>query len=151
MFLQWKIRKRLQGCLRRKDGGKKYTGLGKTTKEQQLQWKIDLYKKKLTVSSSTYVKLQQQKDKIYIPFWQCSGSGSAIPYLWLTDPDPALFVSKVTSRREPKTFFCLLFFEGTLTSFSKDKNHEKITEQQESSLFLLFFLHNGRIRIRASD
>ncbi len=38
------------------------------------------------------------------------------------DPDPVIFVSDLQGVNKKKsTFFCLLLFEGTFTSFSKDK------------------------------
>jgi len=36
------------------------------------------------------------------------------------DPDPAIFVSDLQDVNK-KYFFCLLLFEGTFTSFFKDK------------------------------
>jgi hypothetical protein len=46
-----------------------------------------------------------------------------------SDPDPAIFVIR-PSRRKQKTkltkiFICLLLFEGTFTSFFKDKNQKR--------------------------
>jgi hypothetical protein len=38
------------------------------------------------------------------------------------DPDPAIFVSDVH-------VFCLLLFEGTFTSFFKEKRHQEVTKQ----------------------
>jgi hypothetical protein len=52
------------------------------------------------------------------------GSGSADPNLWLMDPgpDPAIFVSDLQGGpRKFPSFSCLLFYEGTFTSFFKDK------------------------------
>jgi hypothetical protein len=45
------------------------------------------------------------------------------------DPDPAvaIFVSGLQDLNE--IFFCLLLFEGTFTSFLKDKSHKEITKQ----------------------
>jgi hypothetical protein len=43
------------------------------------------------------------------------GSGSADPYFWLTDPDPAIFL--------------LITFEAIFTSFFKDKSHKEVTKQ----------------------
>ncbi len=50
------------------------------------------------------------------------GSGSADPYISLmdTDPDPAIFVSDFQEVNKKK-FFCFLLFEGTFTSFFRDK------------------------------
>ncbi len=49
------------------------------------------------------------------------------PQLWLTDPDPspaldpALFVSDLSDdKQNSPSFFCLLLFETTITSFIKD-------------------------------
>jgi hypothetical protein len=48
-------------------------------------------------------------------FW--CGSGSADPYLWITDMEPAIFVIDLQDAYEKlifvKRFFCLLLFEGT--------------------------------------
>ncbi len=46
-------------------------------------------------------------------FWY--GSGSADPYLWLMDPDPAIFVSDLqdVNNKLFSKFLCLLLFEGT--------------------------------------
>jgi hypothetical protein len=52
-------------------------------------------------------------------FWYGSGSGSAVQYLGLMDPDPAIFASDLQDVN--KIFFCFLLFEGTFTSFFKDK------------------------------
>ncbi len=58
-------------------------------------------------------------------FW--CGSGSADQYLWLMDQDPdpdsAIFVSDLqdVSNFFLSKFFCILLFEGTFTSFFKDK------------------------------
>ncbi len=61
------------------------------------------------------------------------------------DPDPAVFLIVIDLQDANKilifckTFFCLLLFEGTFTSFSKIKSHKEVTKQQESRFFLLFF------------
>ncbi len=83
-----------------------------------------------------------------VTFWY--GSGSANPYLWLadSDPDPAIFVSDLQDVFS--TYFCLLLFEATYTSFFKDKKSLKITKQLESRFFLLFLLDERRILIRTS-
>jgi hypothetical protein len=64
-------------------------------------------------------------------FWYGSGSGSADPYLWLTDPDPALFVSDLQDANL-KYFFGLLLIEGTFISFFKDK---KVTKKSQNSRY----------------
>ncbi len=55
--------------------------------------------------------------------------------LWLMDPDPdsdpAIFVidlQEVNKKKFVKKNFSLLLFEGTLTSFSKDKKSKIITK-----------------------
>jgi hypothetical protein len=49
------------------------------------------------------------------------------------DPDPAILVidlSKMTTKTNClKSFFCLLLFEGTCTSFSKIKSLKEVTKQ----------------------
>jgi hypothetical protein len=63
------------------------------------------------------------------------------------DLDPAISVIDLRDANKTlikKKFFCLLLFEGTFTSFFKDK-------KSESRFFLLFFLDNRRIRIHTSD
>ncbi len=61
-------------------------------------------------------------------FWYGPGSGSADPCLWLidldTDPDPAIFVIDLQGANK-KLIFCLLLFEGTFTSFFKDKKSKR--------------------------
>jgi hypothetical protein len=48
-----------------------------------------------------------------------------------SDPDPAIFFSDLQDVNKNKKYFCLpvLLFEGTLTSFFKDKIHKEITKQ----------------------
>ncbi len=53
---------------------------------------------------------------------------STYPYHWLTDPDPAYFVSgwqDVNKKYDFWKFFCLLNFEGTLTSVFKDTKSKR--------------------------
>ncbi len=78
------------------------------------------------------------------------GSGSADPYLRLTDsdptpdpaPDPAILISDLQHG--------LLLFKATFTSFFKDKSHEEVSKHQELKFFSLFLLDYRRIRIRTS-
>ncbi len=60
------------------------------------------------------------------------GSGSADPCLWLMDPDPAIFVIDLQDASKKQifwhNFFCLLLFEATFTSFSKDKKSKRVTK-----------------------
>jgi hypothetical protein len=42
------------------------------------------------------------------------------------DPDPAIFVIDQDVNQK---FFCLLFFEGTFTSFFKDKSKKEVAKQ----------------------
>jgi hypothetical protein len=37
------------------------------------------------------------------------------------DPDPAIFILDLQDATKKSKFFCLLLFEGTFTSFFKDK------------------------------
>jgi hypothetical protein len=63
-------------------------------------------------------------------FW--GGSGSADPCLWLMEPDPAIVVIDLQDASKKlifqHNFFCLLLFEGTFTSFSKDKKSKRVTK-----------------------
>ncbi len=70
------------------------------------------------------------------------GSGFSDPYLLLTDPDPALFVSF------HKVILLIIFFESTFTSFFKDKKSCRSHKTVEIKIFLNFLLVDGRIRIR---
>jgi hypothetical protein len=59
-------------------------------------------------------------------------------------------------RHEPRQkFFCLLLFEGTFTSFFKDKKSKRSHKIVGIKVFLLFLLDDRRIwirlRIRTSD
>jgi hypothetical protein len=77
----------------------------------------------------------------------CYGSGSAAPAL---TPDPAIFVNDRQEGNKKLFFFpklfCFLLFEGTYTSFSKDKKSQKNAKQQESRFSLLFLFDDRRIR-----
>jgi hypothetical protein len=56
------------------------------------------------------------------------------------DPDPAVFVSDLLNNK--KLFFCLFFFEGSFTSFFKDKkSHTEVTNHKTVgiSVFLTIF------------
>jgi hypothetical protein len=54
-------------------------------------------------------------------FWErCTGTGS-VPLTTESDPDPAIFISDL----QDGMFFCLLPFEGTFTSFFKDKKSQR--------------------------
>jgi hypothetical protein len=46
------------------------------------------------------------------------------------DPDPAIFVIDLqdASKKLKHNFFCLLLFEGTFTSFFKDKKAKRVTK-----------------------
>ncbi len=62
-------------------------------------------------------------------FW--CGSGSVDPCLWLVDPD-LLFSSLTFKIANKNNFFFLIFFlllfEGTFTSFFKDKKSKRVTK-----------------------
>jgi hypothetical protein len=48
-----------------------------------------------------------------------------------TDPDPAIFVIDLqdANKKLTKKIFCLLLFEGTFTSFFRDKSKKEVTTQ----------------------
>ncbi len=76
-------------------------------------------------------------------FW--SGSGSGDPCLWLMDPKPSIFVMKLQDANKKnygsffKKFFCLLLFEGTFTSFFKDKSSKRSHKTVGIKVFLTIF------------
>jgi hypothetical protein len=49
------------------------------------------------------------------------------------DPDPAIFVIDLEDANKKlifsTTFFCLLLFDGTFTSFSNTKSQKEVTKQ----------------------
>ncbi len=67
-------------------------------------------------------------------FWGGSGSGSADPCLWLMDPDPDPAIFDIDLQYASKklifqqNFFCLILFEGTFTSYFKDKKSKRVTK-----------------------
>ncbi len=72
----------------------------------------------LYLLTSTFVAVFRIHD-ILVPY----GSGSVDLYHWLTDqdPDPAALVINIQEANKIFFFLCLLLFEGTFTSFFKDK------------------------------
>jgi hypothetical protein len=52
------------------------------------------------------------------------------------DPDPAIFIIDL----QDEQFFCLLLFEGTFTSFFKDKKFKRSQKTVGIKVFLLFCL-----------
>jgi hypothetical protein len=56
------------------------------------------------------------------------------------DPDPAIFVIDLQEANKKlillKKFFCLLLFEGTFTSFFKDKKSKRSHKTVEIKVFL---------------
>jgi hypothetical protein len=70
------------------------------------------------------------------------------------DPDPAIFVidlQDANKNKFKKEFFCLLLFEGTFTSFFKDKKSKRSHKAVGIKVFLLYLLGDRRIRIHTSD
>jgi len=79
-------------------------------------------------------------------FW--CGSGSGDPCLRLTHPDldsdldPAIFIINLQDAKKTqfkKRFFCILLFEGTFTSFFKDKKSKRSHKTVEVKVFLTIF------------
>jgi hypothetical protein len=88
-------------------------------------------------------------------FW--CGSGSADPCLWLLDPDPdpdpdpsifIIYLQNANKKRIKKKSSCILLFEGTFTSFFKDKKSKRSHNTVEIKGFLTYLLNDKRIRIR---
>jgi hypothetical protein len=50
-----------------------------------------------------------------------------------------------------KKFSCILLFEGTFTSFFKDKSQKEVTKQWKSRFSLLYLLNDRRIRIQEAQ
>jgi hypothetical protein len=57
------------------------------------------------------------------------------------DPDPAIFVITLqdTNKKLKNKIFCLLLFEGTFTSFSKDKKSKRSHKTVRILVFLTIF------------
>jgi hypothetical protein len=58
------------------------------------------------------------------------------------DPDPAIFVIDLQDANRKlilKKFFCLLLFEGTFTSFFKDKKSKRSRKTVGIEVFLTIF------------
>ncbi len=62
------------------------------------------------------------------------------------DSDPAIFVIDLLDAK--KKFFCLFLFEGTFTSFFKDKKSKR-SHKAVGIKFLLFLHGDRRIRIQS--
>jgi hypothetical protein len=54
------------------------------------------------------------------------------------EPDPAIFGTDLQEANKKK-FFCLLLFEGTFTSFFKDKNSKRSHKAVGIKVFLTIF------------
>jgi hypothetical protein len=90
-------------------------------------------------------------DSILYTFFQCSGSmtfwcgsGSADPCLWLIGLDACYFVIDLQDAnqkliKKKKKVFCFLLFEGTFTSFFKDKKYKKSHKTVGIKVFLTIF------------
>jgi hypothetical protein len=50
-----------------------------------------------------------------------------------------------------KKFFCLVLFEGTFTSFFKDKKSKRSHKTVEIKVFLAFLLNDRRVRIQIHE
>jgi hypothetical protein len=82
-------------------------------------------------------------------FWCGCGSGSADPCLWLIDPDPdsdpdsAIFVTDLQDANKKliftKSFCAYNFFEGTFTSFFKDKKSKRSHKTVGIKVFSYYF------------
>ncbi len=61
----------------------------------------------------------------------------------ILDPDPTIYVRDLQDINKFFAYYFLLHFHH----FSRIKSHKEVTKQQESMFFLLFLLHDRRIRI----
>jgi hypothetical protein len=67
------------------------------------------------------------------------------------DPDPAIFVINLQNANKKlifKQFFCVLLFEGTFTSFFKDKKSKRSHKTEGIKVLLTIFACDRRILIR---
>jgi hypothetical protein len=75
-------------------------------------------------------------------------------WIRILDPDPAIFVIDLQDANKTLifclNFFSLLLFEGTFTSFFKDKKSKRSHKTVEIKVFFTIF-YDRRIRIRTSD
>jgi hypothetical protein len=62
------------------------------------------------------------------------------------DPDPAIFVMDLQDTNLKKKFFCVFLFEGTFTSFFKDKKSKRGHKTVGIKVFL-----DRRIRIQEAQ
>jgi hypothetical protein len=65
-----------------------------------------------------------------------------------SDADPALFVvdlQEANKKLIKKKFFCLLLFEGTFTSFFKDRKSKRSHKTVRIKVFLIILLDNRRM------
>ncbi len=68
------------------------------------------------------------------------GSGSGDPCLSLMDPDPSIFVFNTKdANKKLILIFCLLLFEGTFTTFFKDKKSKRSHKTVGIKVFLTIF------------
>jgi hypothetical protein len=65
------------------------------------------------------------------------------------DPDPDIFVIDLqdANKKKMSKFFCLLLFEGTFTSFFKDKkserNHKTVPRNQSISYYFCLMIEGS--------
>jgi hypothetical protein len=56
------------------------------------------------------------------------------------DPDPAIFIIDLQdANKKQKKFFCILLFEGTFSSFFKDKKSKRSHKTVDIKVFLTIF------------
>jgi hypothetical protein len=82
------------------------------------------------------------------------GIRNSNPHQMNADPQTCLgTISLELIGKKNKKFFCLLLFEGTFTSFFKDKKSKRSNKTVGIKVFFLFLLDDRTIRIRiyASD
>jgi hypothetical protein len=68
------------------------------------------------------------------------------------DSDPSIFIidlQDANKKRIKKKFFCIVLFEGTFTSFFKDKKSKRSHKTVEIKVFLT--INDGRIRIHEAQ
>jgi hypothetical protein len=66
------------------------------------------------------------------------------------NPDADLEPAVTSTQKNVQRFFCILLFEGTFTSFIKDKQSYRSHKTDGINVFLTIFAEDRRIRIRIS-
>ncbi len=70
---------------------------------------------------------------------------------WITDPDPVLSTVAFEKPTKILSLFCLFLTVGTFTTLLKDQVVKKSQKQLKGGFLSVFWLVDGRIRIRTNN